>query len=97
MQNTGYFIDNKLFYPGDSYKNPGKEIDILALPIAGPWCKLPDALRYAIKLKPKKAFPVHDGSINKNGLPFFHRIPGLVLEKNGISFIPMLAGDEKEF
>lgn len=36
VQNTGYFIDGKLYYPGDSYSNPGREVPILALPVAGP-------------------------------------------------------------
>ena len=35
-QNTGYFIDNKLFYPGDAFTNPGKPVEILALPIVAP-------------------------------------------------------------
>ena len=38
VQNTGFFIAGKLFYPGDSFHNPQKKIDILALPVAGPWC-----------------------------------------------------------
>lgn len=31
VQNTGYFINDKLFYPGDALTNPNKEIEILAL------------------------------------------------------------------
>ncbi len=34
VQNTGYFVGNKFFYPGDSFTNPGKEIEVLALPVA---------------------------------------------------------------
>ena len=56
VQNTGYFIDNKLFYPGDSYANPQKHVPILALPVAGPWCRIAEAIRYAIKL-PKSRLP----------------------------------------
>ncbi len=33
IQNTGYFIANKLFYPGDAFTNPGKPVEILALPV----------------------------------------------------------------
>src|SRR5258706_2936027 len=36
VQNTGYFIDNKLFYPGDALTEPNESVDILALPVAGP-------------------------------------------------------------
>jgi len=97
VYNTGYFIDKKLFYPGDSFCNPGKEVDILALPVAGPWCKIPDAIRYALSVKPKKAFPVHDGMLQKDRIGGAHRIPEKILSESGIEFVIMNEGDEKEF
>ncbi|HEU0085374.1 MAG TPA: MBL fold metallo-hydrolase [Candidatus Paceibacterota bacterium] len=97
VQNTGYFIANKLFYPGDSYCNPEKSVEVLALPVAGPWCKIPDAIRYALSLKPKKAFPVHDGMLQIERIGGSHKIPEKVLTENGIEFVVMNEGDEKEF
>lgn len=97
VQNTGYFIDNKLFYPGDAYCDPEKKIDILALPVAGPWCKIPDAIRYALRLKPSKVLPVHDGMLQTKRIGGSHAIPLKVLQENSIDFIPMIEGDEKEF
>jgi L-ascorbate metabolism protein UlaG (beta-lactamase superfamily) len=97
VQNTGYFIDNKLFYPGDSFHNPEKPVDVLALPVAGPWCRIPDAIRYALSVKPKKVFPVHDGMLQVERIGGAHKIPENVLSENGIEFIVMNEGDEKEF
>jgi L-ascorbate metabolism protein UlaG (beta-lactamase superfamily) len=97
VQNTGYFIDSRLFYPGDSFGKPGRKVDILALPVAGPWCKIPDAIRYALSVKPSKVFPVHDGMLQEDKIGGSHAIPGKVLAEHGIQFIPMLKGDEKEF
>ncbi|MEI7777141.1 MAG: MBL fold metallo-hydrolase [bacterium] len=97
VQNTGYFVDNKLFYPGDSFRNPEKLVDVLALPVAGPWCKIPDAIRYALSVKPKKVFPVHDGMLQIERIGSAHKIPEKVLSENGIEFITMNGGDEKEF
>lgn len=97
VQNTGYFIDNKLFYPGDAYCNPNKPVDTLALPVAGPWCKISDTIRYALEVKPKKAFPVHDGMLQGDKIGGSHAIPNKVLNDNGIEFTPMINGDEKEF
>ena len=97
MQNTGYFVDNKLFYLGDSFRNPEKPVDILALPVAGPWCKIPDAIRYALIVKPKKVFPVHDGMLQVERIGPVHKIPEKVLSENGIEFIAMNYGEEKEF
>jgi len=97
VQNTGYFIDNKLFYPGDSFHNPEKPVDILALPVAGPWCKIPDAIRYALAVMPKKVFPVHDGMLQADRIGASHKIPEKVLTENGIEFVAMNDGDEREF
>ncbi len=97
VQNTGYFIDNKLFYPGDSFANPEKEIDVLALPVAGPWCTVSEAIHYALHLKPKVVFPVHDGMLQADRIGAYHRIPEKVLGENGIRFVAMIEGDEQEF
>ncbi len=97
VQNTGYFIGDKLFYPGDAFCNPEKSVDILALPVAGPWCKIPDAIRYALKVKPKKVFPVHDGMLQGDKIGATHKVPEKVLSENGIEFIIMNNGDEREF
>lgn len=82
--NTGFFINNKLFYPGDSYIDPGKSIGTLALPVAGPWAKISDVVDYALTLKPKRAFPVHDGGLKIAGGN--HKVPEIVLNKAGIEF-----------
>lgn len=93
-RNTGYLIANRLFYPGDAFVNPGKDVGILALPVAGPWMKLPEAIDYALHLKPKVCFPVHEGMLKSPGSA--HRIPATVLPEAGIKFTILDAGIEAE-
>lgn len=95
IQNTGYFIANKFFYPGDAFTDPGKPIDILALPVAGPWMKLLEAIDYALETKPKICFPVHDGILKKPGSA--HSIPSKVLETKGIKFVVLEIDEKYEF
>ncbi len=95
IQNTGYFIANKLFYPGDAFTNPGKPVEILALPVAGPWMRLLEAIDYTLQLKPKTCFPVHEGILKSPGST--HRIPPQVLEPRGIKFTVLEIGKEYEF
>lgn len=85
IQNTGYFINEKLFYPGDALYNPLRPVPILALPVAGPWLKLSEAIDYALEVKPEKCFPVHEGLLKTPGS--VHRIPSEVLPKHKIKFI----------
>lgn len=97
VQNTGYLIAGKLFYPGDSFHNPGLAVEVLALPVAGPWCRIKDAIAYALLIKPKEAFPVHDGLITKEALNVFHWSPKKVLGDAGIEFTPLGQGESLEF
>jgi L-ascorbate metabolism protein UlaG (beta-lactamase superfamily) len=97
VENTGYFINDRLFYPGDALTDPKKPIDILALPVAGPWLTIRDALEYAIKLNPKNAFPVHDGMLVSGREGPVHFLTNAVLPTHGINFVVMKEGDEQEF
>ncbi|MES2967003.1 MAG: MBL fold metallo-hydrolase [Patescibacteria group bacterium] len=97
VENTGFFIAEQLFYPGDSYIEPGKPVPVLALPVAGPWCKAAEAIAYALRVSPGKAFPVHDALLNDNGLTLTHGLFESQLKANGIEFIPMRENDVKNF
>ena len=91
--NMGFFIDDRLWYPGDAFTDPKKEVEILALPVSGPWMKLSEAIDYALLLKPKVAFPVHDGTRFGSA----HVLPVKILPQHNIEFVPMVEGDIKEF
>lgn len=95
VQNTGYFFANRFFYPGDAFFNPEKPVEILALPVAGPWMKMAEAIDYAKTLKPKVCFPVHDGFL-KFGGPF-HLVPQKLLPPAGIPFEVIPDGGSREF
>lgn len=95
VENTGYLFDDKLFYPGDSFCKPDVPIDILAFPVTGPWCTIARAVDYALEVRPRVAFPVHDGNlVRQNGITV--RLPGIELPKAGISFIPLELGKETD-
>lgn len=95
VENTGYFFQNRFFYPGDAFYNPGKPVEILALPVCGPWMKISEAINYAKAVNPKHAFPVHDGMLGIIGP--FHAVPQKFLSEAGIAFEPMKEGETKEF
>lgn len=91
--NIGFFIDGRLWYPGDAFTDPKRKVEILALPVSGPWMKISEAIDYALLLKPKVAFPVHDGTRFGSA----HALPSKILPVEGIEFTPMIEGDTKEF
>jgi len=97
VQNTGYFVDNHFFFPGDAYTVPNKPVSVLVLPVAGPWCKIADAIRYALVVKPTFAIPVHDATLNEIGqavtYPHFER----ELAKVGTKFLVLESEVAREF
>lgn len=85
VQNTGFLVADKIFYPGDAFTLPEKSIAALALPVCGPWMLIKEAITYALAVKPKQAFPIHDGMLKFSGA--FHALPKKILEENNITFI----------
>jgi len=91
--NVGFFIENRFFFPGDALTDPKKPVDVLAFPVAGPWIKLSEGIDYALQLKPRMAFPVHDAVMR---LPTLNIVAEKVLSQNGIEFIKLEDGGEIE-
>jgi len=87
VDNVGYMVDGKFFYPGDAFTNPNKKVDLLALPVSAPWLKIGEVIDYAKLLKPNVCFPVHDAS-STNPLTAY-RPCSTILEPLGIKFIPL--------
>lgn len=94
VQNTGYMI-NEFCYPGDSFNMPPSKVDILALPVLGPWMKMKDAIDYAKELKPRIVFPVHDATL-KPFATFIYGIPQHFLSQVGIEFKKLEIGKEED-
>ena len=95
VENTSYLVGEKFYFPGDAFHNPGVVVNVLALPVAGPWMKLSQCIDFAKLIKAKKAFGVHDGMIQ----PFFRGFVYNAL-KNFVpetEFVEIKDGETKEF
>ena len=97
VQNTGCFFDGRFFYPGDAYADLGKNVEILAAPAGGPWCRTVEAVAYVKKLQPKYSFPVHDGIEREDRVDVIHGIFSALLAEDGVDFRSMKEGDVEEF
>ena len=97
IRNTGYMIANKFFHPGDSLTSYPPKVQILALPVSGPWMKISETLDYALKIKPQVCFPVHDGMLRPDRMGPTRIVPPKVLGPSGIEFRDMVEGSVEEF
>ena len=95
VENTGYMIAERFYFPGDNFHIPGKQVDILALPVAGPWMKTGEAVDFAKKIKARIAFGVHDAMIQ----PFFRGHVGTVLARfvPEMVYVSLADGETREF
>lgn len=58
--NVGFVVDG-LFHPGDSYEPSAvPPCEVLALPVAGPWMNLNQAMSLVESVRPKRIIPIHD-------------------------------------
>ncbi|MFA4818239.1 MAG: MBL fold metallo-hydrolase [Patescibacteria group bacterium] len=96
IDNTGYFIANRFFYPGDALTVPNKPVEILAFPITAPWLDIMEALDYVQQVKPQSCFPVHDGNLKAVGHAY-KVIPDKVLTPLGIRYLLPNLSEEMEF
>src|SRR3989338_366447 len=93
VQNTGYMIDS-LCYPVDAFSYPDAHVDVLALPVTGPWMKIKDAIDYAKNINPRIVFPVHDGFVH-DWAKFIWSVPEKLLGEVGIEFKELELGKQE--
>lgn len=60
IANLGIMINNRIYYPGDSFALPDRPVELLALPVSAPWMKVSEAVAFANAVQPAKIFPTHD-------------------------------------
>lgn len=72
VANIGYFINENLYHPGDSYQVPeGISIKTLLVPLHAPWAKIGETLDFVTSVGAAQNFPIHDGLLNERGLSMF--------------------------
>lgn len=93
--NWQFDVFSKLTHPGDSHSFSTTQ-EILALPMTAPWGSLVNALKLALKLKPKVVLPIHDWHWNDQARQGSYQFAATVLEKEGIDFKKLVDGDTTE-
>ncbi len=95
VENTGYFVAGRFYFPGDNFHNPGKPVDILALPTWGPWMKLSQAIDFAKEIGARTGFAVHDGMLIPEFRGFIHQ--ALKMFVSGTEFVELKDDESREF
>lgn len=83
IANLGVMINDTVFYPGDSFVRPERDIQVLALPVSAPWLKISEVIEYLMAVTPKVAFPTHDAIASPAGKSLPDRMIPPFAEKVG--------------
>ncbi|MCU1431273.1 MAG: metal-dependent hydrolase [Actinotalea sp.] len=76
--NVAYLVDGVALHPGDSFTPPpaGSTVEVLLLPVGGPWLKLAESVDYLRLVGPGVAVPIHDAVLSDVGKSLVDRVVG---------------------
>jgi len=96
-QNIAVMVNNKFFFPGDSFTAPGKPIAMLAVPVDAPWLKFADTVSYLDTVKPQACIPTHNVFMSKEGDQLVEGMLNGICQKHNIKYSHLEPGESIEF
>lgn len=77
--NVAYLVDGVL-HPGDSFTVPDAPVEVLLLPVGGPWMKVAEAVDHVRAVRPTVVVPIHDAVLAEAGQGLADRLVGTLGE-----------------
>ena len=62
IANVAFLVDG-VFHPGDSFTVPSVTVETLLLPTSAPWSKASEVIDYAIAVRARRTFQIHDAIV----------------------------------
>ncbi len=90
IDNVGVLVNERLYYPGDSYAVPeGVDVMLLAAPLGAPWLKIADAMDFVLAVHPRLAFGTHDMTLSVIGRDMHRARLQWATEQGGGEFLAL--------
>ena len=86
IQNCGVMIDDQLYYPGDSFTQPDRAVEVLACPTSAPWLKISEVIDFVAAIRPSRCFATHNVHLSDVGHEMNNGRVKNVVEANGGEF-----------
>jgi L-ascorbate metabolism protein UlaG (beta-lactamase superfamily) len=77
--NVAYLVEGVL-HPGDSFTVPDLPVEVLLLPVGGPWMKVAEAVDHVRAVRPTVVVPIHDAVLAEAGQGLADRLVGTLGE-----------------
>ena len=95
MQNTGYYLDEILFCPGDAFTAPKQPAKAVLVPITAPFLKLSQVIDYCNATPDLLHIGVHDGIASQAGRTLTHTMIKANIAES-VKYIVLGEGDNIE-
>jgi L-ascorbate metabolism protein UlaG (beta-lactamase superfamily) len=56
-----------IYHPGDAYDGEPGDVDVLAVPLNAPWCKVAESIAFVRRVAPRHIIPIHDALLSTAG------------------------------
>jgi L-ascorbate metabolism protein UlaG (beta-lactamase superfamily) len=97
VANIGYLVDGNVYHPGDSFVVPdGIAVQTLLVPLHAPWSKAAEVIDFVIGVRAARAFQIHDGLLNGNGLNIVEGHVKRIGAKYGTEYQHLASGESVE-
>lgn len=96
VRNVGFLVDGQVFHPGDALTYPGVPVDVLAVPLHGPWVKTAELVDWIRLVAPRRTLAIHEALLSEHGLALMDRLLGSEGPGTGATYVRLAAGESLE-
>ncbi|NBR54858.1 MAG: MBL fold metallo-hydrolase [Micrococcales bacterium] len=96
VQNRGVLVNDKLYYPGDSFTLPDRKVEMLAVPTSAPWLKIGEVMDFVDAIDHKQSMPTHNALLSDFGHNLNNGRVKAITESKGGTFTYLLNGESIE-
>jgi L-ascorbate metabolism protein UlaG (beta-lactamase superfamily) len=97
FHNSGYVLTlgaAKVYHPGDALTTPGEQVDLLCLPVSGPWLKISESIDFGRDVGAARNLAIHDRVYSDAGLGLADTHITTFLEARGLEYVRLADGKD---
>lgn len=96
IENRAVLVNNLLYYPGDSFTQPDRKVEMLAVPTSAPWLKMSEVMDFVSAVEHNQSMPTHNALLSEFGHNLNNGRVRAITESKGGKFSYLLPGESIE-
>jgi len=99
FHNSGFVLEadgTTVYHPGDAFTLPDRPVDVLLLPVSGPWNKLAEVVDFARAVGAPRNLAIHELIASDIGLGIIDQRLEAMLGERGLGYQRVAAGRDMD-